>query len=236
MADFDGDGRPDLFAANGHVLDNPEVFDPTAEYPEPNLLLRNAGPEQGGSAVFADVSGSSGPGLRIRKVSRGAAFGDYDNDGDVDLFVVNNNQRADLLRNDGPAERASRGGANHWLSVRLVGGAGAGKRQEATGTKDHPEGSGSFSSGLAPRASRLSNRDGIGARVTVTAGGRRQTREVHAGSGYLSCNDKRLHFGLGRSPRADRIEVRWPGGGVTRIEGAPADREVTVEEGAARWR
>ncbi|OGG48769.1 MAG: hypothetical protein A3F84_27015 [Candidatus Handelsmanbacteria bacterium RIFCSPLOWO2_12_FULL_64_10] len=78
---------------------------------------------------------------------------------------------------------------------------------------------------------RLSNRDGIGARVTVVSGGRRQVQEVRAGSSYLSCNDRRLHFGLGRSSRADLIEVRWPGGARTQVRDVGADQQVTIEEG-----
>jgi hypothetical protein len=76
-----------------------------------------------------------------------------------------------------------------------------------------------------------SNRDGIGARVTLVTGGRRQIQEVTSGGSYLSQNDLRVHFGLGSATKIDRIEVRWPSGAVDKIENASADRFLTVEEG-----
>ena len=95
FADLDNDGDLDLFAANGHVF--PEVDDaPTGtSYRQQNQVFRNDG---GGG--FADVSAAAGPGLRVEKVSRGASFGDYDDDGDVDVLVVNLNDTPTLLRND----------------------------------------------------------------------------------------------------------------------------------------
>ena len=77
---------------------------------------------------------------------------------------------------------------------------------------------------------RLSNRDGIGARVFVTTGGRTQVREARSQSSYLSVSDVRLHFGLGAVGRVDRVEVRWPGGGVQAFSGVPVDRVVIIEE------
>ncbi len=76
-----------------------------------------------------------------------------------------------------------------------------------------------------------SNRDGIGALVTLLAGGRRQIQEVRSGGSYLSQNDLRVHFGLGSATKIDRIEVRWPSGVVDKIENLSADRFLTVEEG-----
>jgi hypothetical protein len=75
-----------------------------------------------------------------------------------------------------------------------------------------------------------SNRDGIGARVEVEAGGLNQWEERVAGSGYLSQNDGRLHFGLGARSKVDRITVTWPGGGRQVVEGVAADQVVTVTE------
>ena len=75
-----------------------------------------------------------------------------------------------------------------------------------------------------------SNRDGIGARVTLVTRGHRQIQEVTSGGSYLSQNDLRVHFGLGSATKVDRIEVRWPSGAVDKIENVSADRFLTVEE------
>jgi hypothetical protein len=76
-----------------------------------------------------------------------------------------------------------------------------------------------------------SNRDGIGARVTVVAGGRTQVREVKSGSSYLGQNDLRAHVGLGESKRVDRIDVRWPAGTTETIRDVAANQIVTITEG-----
>jgi hypothetical protein len=106
--DPDLDGDLDLFAANGHVLDNVELIDQSTSYGQRNLLLRNDG------GRFADVSATAGPGFDLQRVSRGSAVGDYDMDGDPDLLVFNSGQPLSLLRNDS-------GHGTHWITVRLVG-------------------------------------------------------------------------------------------------------------------
>ena len=77
---------------------------------------------------------------------------------------------------------------------------------------------------------RRSNRDGIGAQVEVTAGGRTQRRERFAGSGYLSQDDPRVHFGLGTATVVEHITVAWPSGARQTLENVPADRILTIEE------
>ena len=109
--DPDLDGDLDLFAANGHVLDNVADIDQSTSYGQRNLLFRNDG------GRFAEVSATSGPGFSLERVSRGSATGDYDSDGDPDLLVFNSGQPLSLLRND-------RGAANHSLTIRLVGASG----------------------------------------------------------------------------------------------------------------
>ncbi len=111
--DYDSDGYQDLFIANGHLHDNIRIFFPAASYEQPNLLFRN---NQDGR--FDEVGVGSGGEYAIlpplEKVSRGTAFADYDNDGDLDLLVTNLNAAPDLLRNDN-------GNQNAWLTLKLVG-------------------------------------------------------------------------------------------------------------------
>jgi len=107
--DYDNDGRRDLFMANGHVLDNIQLYHAETRYAEPKLMFHNAG-----AGLFEDVSGQLGPDLLLPRVSRGVAIGDFDNDGDLDILVSNNGQPPQLLRNDG-------GSSNHWLQLFLIG-------------------------------------------------------------------------------------------------------------------
>ncbi len=112
--DYDNDGGLDLFIAAGHVLDNVKLFDTSTSYPQRNFLFRNSGPGKMDTYTFTDVSAVAGGGLAVAKSSRGTAFGDYDNDGDVDILVVNCNDSATLLRNDG-------GNRGHWLRIKTEG-------------------------------------------------------------------------------------------------------------------
>ena len=106
--DPDLDGDLDLFAANGHVLDNVRDIDQSTSYGQRNLLFRNDG------GRFAEISTAAGPGFSLERVSRGSATGDYDSDGDPDLLVFNSGQPLSLLRN-------AQGEVNHWITIRLVG-------------------------------------------------------------------------------------------------------------------
>jgi hypothetical protein len=128
--DYDNDGDKDLFVANGHVYPQVDLYDFGMSYRETNQLFENRGEGggsrpggsqradggmAGGGVVFADVSAAAGPGLRVKKVSRGACFGDYDNDGDLDIYVANLDDTPTLLRNDRVMDR------HYWLIVRTVG-------------------------------------------------------------------------------------------------------------------
>jgi len=107
--DYDNDGHRDLFMANGHVLDNIQHYHSEVAYAEPKLMFHN-----NGRGVFENVSDQMGPDFLLPRVSRGAAIGDFDNDGHLDILVSNNGQVPQLLRNDGH-------NANHWLEILLIG-------------------------------------------------------------------------------------------------------------------
>lgn len=107
--DYDNDGACDIFMANGHVLDNIERYNSLVHYAEPKLMFRNLG-----RGTFLNVSDQLGADFILPRVSRGAAIGDFDNDGDLDILVNNNGEAPQLLRNDG-------GNANHWIEVFLIG-------------------------------------------------------------------------------------------------------------------
>jgi hypothetical protein len=111
FVDFDNDGHRDLFVAQSHVLDTVSRARQGFEYLQPPLMLRNEGTSV---PTFVDVSASLGPAFRRPAAGRGAAFGDLDNDGDLDIVVANLDGPPTLLRNDG-------GNANHWVAVKLRG-------------------------------------------------------------------------------------------------------------------
>jgi enediyne biosynthesis protein E4 len=109
LEDLDNDGWKDIFQVNGHVYPELDHREGTETYRNPRLVYRNLG-----KGVFEDVSTLCGPAVQIRKSSRGAAFGDFDNDGDIDVLVMNMGEAPSLLRNDLK-------NANHWVKVELRG-------------------------------------------------------------------------------------------------------------------
>ena len=182
--DYDNDGDLDIFICNG----NGHRLEGTQE----ELILTNTALTNG-ERIFQDAAGQSGTYFRHKSVSRGMAVGDYDNDGDLDVFVLNLDQPSILLRNDG-------GNRNNWLMFHLI------------GTK--------------------SNRDSLGARVTVRAGNWSQFEEKKSATSYLSQNDPRLHFGLSNKAQADEVIIRWPSGATQRLTNVKANQVVTVREPA----
>jgi enediyne biosynthesis protein E4 len=186
--DYDLDGLLDVFAVNGHVSDDIEKVQPKIKYAQPPHLFRNLGGKR-----FDAVTAAAGAPLSVPIVGRGAAYGDYDNDGDLDLVVTANNGPARLLRNEG-------GNRNQWLRVKTVG--------------------------------ARANRDGIGARVTVTTpDGKKQWALVKTGSSYASQSELVLTFGLGGAARASKVEVIWPGGATETVSDVAAGRTVTIAQG-----
>jgi hypothetical protein len=185
--DYDNDGAPDIFMANGHVLDNINRYNASVHYAEPKLMFRNMG-----HGAFQNVSEDLGRDFQLPRVSRGAAIGDFDNDGDLDILVNNNGERPQLLRNDG-------GNANHWLEILLIG--------------------------------TRSNRDGVGARIKISAGDLVCCEQRKGGMSYQSAQDPRLHFGLGKYSIVDALEILWPSGAVTKLAKIQADRIIAIEEG-----
>ncbi len=190
--DYDNDGLMDLFIADGAmtIIESLRARAHNAyPYAQRNQLFHNQGPGQG----FLEVTQTAGPAFQPLRVGRGAAFGDINNDGSVDIVVTNENGRALLLLNE-----ASSGG--HWLLVRLTA----------------PEG----------------NRFGMGAEVGVFRTGQPTIwRRAHTDGSMLSASDIRVHFGLGTSPRADAVVVRWPGGANEKWMGIKADQIVTLRKG-----
>jgi hypothetical protein len=179
LFDYDCDGYLDIFIATGNAHH---------EYTEEDVLMRNEG-----TGNFVDVADKSGPYFREKYVGRGATYGDYDNDGDLDLLVINLNDSPRLLRNDG-------GNKNNWLTIqaRLSGG----------------------------------KSDAIGTRIAVTTGSLKQIRDLIPVTGYLSQADSRCHFGLGKSKKADIVEIRWPDRQSTKLENVDSNQILTVIQGS----
>ena len=175
--DYDNDGYVDLFKTNGALKHL---------YGQEDQMFRNDG-----NGNFHDVSLELGPYFRKELVGRGACIGDYDNDGDLDIFVVNLNDKAIFLRNN-------KGSRNNWIELALEGTA--------------------------------SNRDGLGAKVTISCGGKSQTSWKKCTAGYLSQGDPRIHFGLAKNNNIEKIEIRWPSGKKQILENVKPNQILTVTE------
>ena len=184
--DYDLDGYPDILTANGHIEEEIGRVQPKIKYQEPPLLFRNLGAKK-----FEDMSNRVGPDFTRPLVARGAIYGDFDHDGDLDVVLTANNGPAHLYRNDG-------GNKNKWISIRTI------------GTK--------------------SNRDGIGASVTIASASGKQWNVVRSGSSYASQSDLALVFGLGQDPVVSSIDVAWPSGTKQKFTNVAANQFITIDE------
>ncbi|MDE0016250.1 MAG: CRTAC1 family protein [Candidatus Poribacteria bacterium] len=182
--DYDNDGDLDLFCANGHPQDVIEILMDQETYAQRDQMFQNRG-----DGTYADVSETAGAYFTETLVGRAAATADYDNDGDTDIVIMNSNQHAVLLRNDG-------GNANNWIGIKLIG--------------------------------SQSNRDGIGAKVTVSTADMTQMREIKSGSSYASGSDTRLLFGLGENQRVEKIVIVWQGSTTQVLENVSINQILTV--------
>ncbi|MFN8005957.1 MAG: CRTAC1 family protein [Terriglobia bacterium] len=184
--DYDNDGWKDVFFANGHVMDNIQATQPHLHYMQKPSLLRNT------NRKFVDVSASSGSIFQQTWAGRGAAFGDLDNDGDIDIVVSNCDGPAYFIRNDG-------GNSNNWIAIELHG--------------------------------KKSNRFGIGARLKLTSeSGKVQYNMASTAASYLSANDHRVYFGLGKEKKIQEIEITWPGGRKQKVLEPKMNQLLKVEE------
>ncbi|MFC2174215.1 CRTAC1 family protein, partial [Acidobacteriota bacterium] len=190
--DFDNDGNLDIFVANGHTYPSFSVKKQGMSYKESNHLFLNQG-----NGRFMDASARMGEDFRKPKVSRGAAYADIDNDGDLDIFITELDGPPTLLRND-------LDNGNHFISVKLFG--------------------------------TTSNRQALGSRIEVSAGGKRQIHTVRCGGSFLSHNDLRAHFGLGASSTVDLLKITWPTGEIQEHKNIPADRFIEITEGSDQIR
>jgi len=242
FGDYDGDGRPDLVVTNFML--------------EAHNIFRNLG-----DGLFADATFETGFGAAtLPFVGFGAVFLDYDNDGSLDLAIANGHvlDNADYFSPN--ARYAQRNllfhneGAGRLKEVGRVSGPGFAlervHRGLAAGDFDNDgdldllvtsngqtvdllrnDGGNQNNALLLRLVGKKSNRDGIGARLRITAGAKTQVREIKAGSSYLSQNDLRAHVGVGRESLIDRLEIRWPGGGTDVLRSLPVNSIVTVVEG-----
>jgi hypothetical protein len=240
VGDYDHDGKFDIFATNF-----------SQEY---NVLYRGQG-----ANLFTDVSHTAGF-LNQPYVSWGTKFFDYDNDGWLDLFVVNGHvypqvdkanldagyrQRKFLHKNNrnGTFSEVAAQAGDALMEKRVSRGVAFGDIDN-DGDVDivvndldgapsllRNDGGNANNCLLIKTVGVRSNRDGIGARVKVVSGDLIQVDEVRSGASYISHNDLRLHFGLEKRAKVDLIEIRWPSGAVEKVENPGVNKILVIKEG-----
>ena len=175
--DYDNDGDVDIFKSNGELKHL---------YGQEDQMFENQG-----DGKFKDVSVDLSQYFQEENVGRGACMGDYDNDGDVDIFIVNIDNPCKFIRNN-------KGNQNNWIILNL------------TGT--------------------TSNRDAIGAIVSISSGDLIQVAQKKSTTGYLSQGDPRMHFGLGKNEMIDKIEIRWPSGKKQVLSDVKVNQILSINE------
>ncbi len=210
LADFDNDGWKDMYITNGYrknVTDRDFItftedfssFGTTEYNTKKRLDLLNNVPEiplahyafrNTGDGSFTDVSQSWG--LNTKSFANGAAYADFDNDGDLDIAVNNVDGEALVYRNRSREQAPDQ----HYLTIKLQGDS--------------------------------ANRQGIGANVTLWAGGQKQYAELFTVRGYLSSVESRLHFGVGNKTKIDSVRIEWPGGRTETRRNIPVDQPLTL--------
>jgi hypothetical protein len=187
FVDLDHDGWKDILHVNGHVYPHLRGAAGAERYEQPALTVYLNDHD----GTFRQALADAGSDATKSVVGRGAAFADFDNDGDIDVLVACLDSAPLLLRND-------QAGGRHWLMLRTLG--------------------------------RRSNRDGIGARVSVRTGALEQTWEIKRSVGIYSASDPRAHFGLGTATKVDLLRVAWPSGKRDEFRDVPADVHYLVDE------
>jgi len=184
IGDFDNDGWKDLFVSRGDVQSTDMAN--VAQIDQPNTVFRNLH-----DGHWDALTETAGFGALLPRRHRGAAIGDFNHDGKLDIVVTALSAPAEIWMNDSPNQ-------NHWLELNL------------RGTK--------------------SNRDGIGARIRIMAGGQAQYDYVSFTAGYASSSAGPTHFGVGSAKKVDEIEIKWPSGIVQVLKDIAADQILPVTE------
>lgn len=235
-ADYDGDGWPDLVKTN--FIDD-----------MPNLYRNNR------DGTFSESTAQAGLGKYTQFLGWGAAFVDYDNDGRLDIFMVNGHVYPNLKSSEYRQRRLlyRNGGDGKFGDVSAEAGAAVMEKNAgrglAVGDYDNDGRPDLLISNMNERLSLLrntlragksitlklvgqkTNRSGVGAVARVRIGERTLTSEVRSGSTFMSQSDFRLQFGLGEAGAVDAVEVQWPGGNLEKIGPLPAGQIVTITEG-----
>ncbi len=244
VGDFNGDGRLDIFKTN--------FSDDTS------TLYRN-----NGNGTFDDVTFAAGLGLHTQFLGWGTTFLDFDNDSWPDLLVVNGHVYPEVdkqhLGSTYPEPRIlyHNNGDGTFRDISAEAGSGINEMHAGRGLavgdlwndgrisavisnmNDHPSllvnqvRSPNHWIGIRTVGTK-SNRDGIGARITVKTGARTMVDEVRSGASYASNNDLRVHFGLGATAKVEQVEVRWPSGLTERFQDLDVDKIHTVTEGSGK--
>ena len=197
--DMDNDGWLDILISNGHVYPEVDGTQIDASYAEHKYLYRNLRNGQ-----FEEVTKVGGPGINDPAAARGCAFGDYNNDGVIDVVVNCVNSGPQLLRCDLTNDTTRN---RNWIKVRTV------------GTKSNR-------TGIGARLMVTAHVDGKAETKPMV-----QIDEVRSGGSYYSQNDLRVHFGLDQAKKVDQLEIRWPSGAVDILKDLDVNKLYVVQEG-----